>query len=436
LIGLALSPASGPATARVFDAMTAAAHGNTATSEARRTHLRRALRLILVSMLVGSQASAQDSGKLKTTGTVIIRVPDVDDNQGSRTQIGGMSAGGVATASPSRKVIEKLLLTAHDERRAVPQAAGVVQMTRNFPDLDLVQSLDLFGETKLVGLLSFEAAKQDATTRELGFDSDTASAYGGFSFSLGRSGVLGLGAEISRVSGTLTDGNNPAFMRYRVDGGEFDSNSFAPSVYYSTSIADRAYLQLWSSYEFFDMDGSKHGAVLAKRVIGSDARFSVDGRELTLGAQTIFGLDAGMFAISPQLSLEFARQWTDASTEIWEPVPVEVRFDSDQSSSLQSAAGISAATSIAWRRITFQPRVTLDWIHEFLDGARTIDGRIDGRPIQFMTDAPDRDWLELSGEVSVSLANGVNAALAAEVELDHRNYRRATLYGGISIPLY
>jgi hypothetical protein len=68
LIGLALSPASGPATARELDAMaTAAAHGGTATSEAGRTHLRRALGSIIVTMLVGSQASAQDAGKAKTT---------------------------------------------------------------------------------------------------------------------------------------------------------------------------------------------------------------------------------------------------------------------------------------------------------------------------------------------------------------------------------
>ena len=100
-----------------------------------------------------------------------------------------------------------------------------------------------------------------------------------------------------------------------------------------------------------------------------------------------------------------------------------------------STKDASVATAIAWRGMTVQPYVALDWVHEYLDDARTIEASIDGRRIEFETDPPDRDWFELSAEVSFALANGVNASLAAEVEIDHRNSQRTSLYGGISIPL-
>jgi outer membrane autotransporter protein len=398
--------------------------------------------MFLVTILIGCQASAQGTSR---EGVSFCRLgvcgPDGKPDSGAgASQLGGVSAGGVAASSPSRGVIEKLLLSVREDEPAAPPVAEAHQMTRNLPDLDMVQSLALFGSTRLVGLLSYEAARQDATARELGFDSDTLSGYGGVSFALGRSAVLGLGAEISRQSGTLSgDGaGGRSFLTYRVSGGEFDVNTFAPSIYYSTGIFDRGYVQLWSSYAFIETDGSKPGSVRSAGLLdgfGRKAGFSVDGREFTLGAQTMYGLDAGRFAISPQLGLEFVRQWSDAFTEAWEPGPVEVRFDSDQASSLQSGVGLSVATALAWRGMTVQPYVALDWIHEYLDDARTIDARVDSRPIAFRTDAPDRDWFELSAEVSFALANGVNASLATDVEIDHRNFQRTSLYGGISIPL-
>ena len=403
----------------------------------------------LLTIVIGGPASAQDARK---DPNFCICDRDDEPDLGASGQLGGVSAGGVAASSPSRGVIEKLLLSVReDEPAAAPASAGALQMTRDLPDLGLVQSLALFGSTKLVGLLSYEAARQDATARELGFDSDTLSGYGGVSFALGRNAVLGLGAEVSRQSGTLSGlgAYGVGITQYKVSGGEFDANTFAPSIYFSMGILDRGYVQLWSAYKFIETDGSKHGDVFAgfrpvfagSRSVfagsgsGSEAEFSVDGSELTLGAETMYGFYAGRFAISPQLGLEFVRQRSDAFTETWEPGQVEVRFDSDQASSLQSGVGFSVATAIAWRGMTVQPYVALDWIHEYLDDARTIEASIDGRPIEFQTDAPDRDWLELSAEVSFALANGANASLAAQVEIDHRNYQRTSLYGGISIPL-
>jgi outer membrane autotransporter protein len=339
-----------------------------------------------------------------------------------------VSAGGVAAASPSRRVIEKLLLSARDEEAPAPTSVPVSQMTRDLPELDLVQSLNLFGSTKAVGLLNYESATRDASAREVGFDSDAVSAYGGVSFALGRDAILGVGAEVTRRSGTLSgflDGT------YAVLDGDFDATTLAPSIYYSTGILGRGYLQIWSAYAFVKTDGSKQGFVGG----GTEAQSSVDGRELSLGAQTIFELDAGRLGLSPQLGLEYVRQWTDGFAETWVPGPIEVRFDSDERSSLQSALGLGVATAFRWRGATVQPYVALDWIHEFLDDARTISATIDGTPIEFQTDQPDGDWFELSAEMSFALPNGINASVAAEIELDHRFYERAALFGGVSIPL-
>ena len=109
---------------------------------------------------------------------------------------------------------------------------------------------------------------------------------------------LGLGAEIGRQNGTLA-GLDPETgvvgLIYEVFGGEFNTSTYAPSIYYSIGIRDQGYIQLWGSYEFIQTDGYKRGMVASTFGGGNRADFSVDSRELTLGAQTMYGLDAGRF---------------------------------------------------------------------------------------------------------------------------------------------
>jgi outer membrane autotransporter protein len=175
------------------------------------------------------------------------------------------------------------------------------------------------------------------------------------------------------------------------------------------------------------------GIVATTDVFGGEAQSSVDSRQLSLGAQAIVDFEARGLLISPQAGLEFVRQWSDAFTETWDTV--EVRFEKDDASSLQSAVGVGVSTTVTWLGVAVQPYLALDWIHEYLDDARTINASIEGIPIQLQTDEPDRDWLELSGEVSFALAGGINATVAAQIELDHRYYERFSVFGGISIPL-
>jgi uncharacterized protein YhjY with autotransporter beta-barrel domain len=350
----------------------------------------------------------------------------------------GLSAGGVAVSSPSRRAIEKLLLSER-EREDTQMRAGAhtYQMTRDLDDFDLVRALGLAGSSKLVGLLSYEAIRRDATARELGYDSDIVSGYGGVSVSLGANSAFGIGTEISRWSGRLRSQNLPscpnALLTYAVSGGEFDEYALAPSIYFSTGILDRVFLEAWTSYAFSRTDVSKEGRVIAFSGGGQSASSSLDSRELSLGAQAIFDFDVGQYQVSPQASLEFVRQWSDANIEEWEAV--EVRFDKSDVSSLQSGLGAGVSTIINWRGATLQPYLALVWIHEFLDDAHTIQATIGGLPIEFNADDPDLDWVELSGELSFALPNGMNAFVAAQADLDHRFYERTSIYAAISIPL-
>jgi hypothetical protein len=353
-----------------------------------------------------------------------------------------VSAGGVAASSPSRRIIEKLLLSAGDKEAAtlVPTLAPAFQMTREIQELDLLQGLALVGETRLVGLLSFDTISRNATEREAGFDSNMVSGYGGVSFSIGDNSVLGLGVDISQWSGNLYGNVLPTelvALEYNIANGTFEENGFGPVAYFSTNFLDVGFFQAWTSYEFIEAKASKEGLVGIPVSPGLETQSAVDSRELSLGAQTIFGFGLARYQVSPEIGLEFVRRWTDAFTETWEPGSVVIQFDKEDRTSLQSGVGVGIATVVQWRNMKVQPYFALDWIHEFLDPARTIRATFSGfdTPFEFRTDEPDRDWFELSGEVSFELAGRIFASLAAQVELDHRYYDRASIYGGISIPL-
>jgi outer membrane autotransporter protein len=382
--------------------------------------------MYLVPILIGCQASA-----------LVFEAPEEPEVPSIP---GGVSAGGVVASSPSRRVIEKLLLSAREENAT--SGAQAFQMTRDFEELDLVRSLGLVGETALLGLLSFEAISRDATQREVGFDSLSISGYGGISFALGANVTVGVGIELSHWSGDFVQGPGPESY-----GGDFFSNGFGPVAYVSVDIFERGFIQAWASYEFEKIEQSKNGLF----IIGnpSKAEASIDGRELNLGAGSIFYVDAGRFVLSPELGLDFVRQRSDQFTETWEEIApvggppsfVEQRFEDDERTSLQSALGLGISTTVQWRDLRLEPYIALGWVHEFLDDARTIRAsRIDATggdlgTFPSKTDDPDRDWFELSGEVSFEMANGINASLAAQIELDHRFYDRASIFGGISIPL-
>jgi outer membrane autotransporter protein len=179
-----------------------------------------------------------------------------------------------------------------------------------------------------------------------------------------------------------------------------------------------------------EIDSTNRGLVISPVSIfnpgepccGTETDASVDGRELSVGGQAILDFESGAYQISPAVGLEYVGQWYDAFTENWDGV--EVRFDKDEATSLQSAMGVGISTIIPWRGIAVRPYVALDWIHEYLADARTVSATVKDTPIEFPTDEPDRDWFEL-----------FNASLAAQFELDHRFYERTTLFGGISIPL-
>ncbi|KAA1057738.1 hypothetical protein FH063_001906 [Azospirillum argentinense] len=233
-----------------------------------------------------------------------------------------------------------------------------------------------------------------------------------------RIGGFLLGADHSYENG-VSGGVALGYLRNRVtsrDGlGKADVDSYQATLYGSWSLrgtADSPFVEGAIGYGYANYDASR-GIAFGTR--GQGASGSADGHdvsvEIAAGHRMAFaGSDSAW--IEPRAGLRFDRITREAFRESGGGVALDV--EAAGWTSLRSAVGVRAGTSVTvggWRLL---PDAALAWEHDFADATASTTNRLGG--VAFTADAskPGRDALVIGAGLGVALDDRLTATIGVQ----------------------
>lgn len=233
-----------------------------------------------------------------------------------------------------------------------------------------------------------------------------------------RIGGFLLGADHSYENG-VSGGVALGYLRNRVtsrDGlGKADVDSYQATLYGSWSLrgtADSPYVEGAVGYGYANYDASRG---IAFGTLGQGAGGSADGHdvsvEIAAGHRMAFaGSDSAW--IEPRAGLRFDRITREAFRESGGGVALDV--EAAGWTSLRSALGVRAGTSVTvggWRLL---PNAALAWEHDFADATASTTNRLGG--VAFTADAskPGRDALVIGAGLGVALDDRLTATIGVQ----------------------
>ncbi len=276
----------------------------------------------------------------------------------------------------------------------------------------------------LNGSLGF--GSQNAAAGETGYDFDSQSVTLGTDYLFQPDLVAGIAAGIN-FSGS--DFNSHA--------GKLDADGFDFSVYGSWYPTDAFYLDLIGSFGFTDYE-------LARRIQGEGDVASITARSDTNGQQWQFGLSSGYtwqrqnFSATPYASLSYRHANVDGYTEKGADTTFLVSLEDQSIDSLQTSLGLQANLAIGSRVAVFLPLIGIEWLHEYKDNARRLQGQsllYDNEDGQFVitTASPDRNFWSGRIGLSAQFAQARSAFLVYERLFAREEFSRNLITAGLRL---
>jgi len=218
---------------------------------------------------------------------------------------------------------------------------------------------------------------------------------------------------------------NYAHWRGEQINGGFETDSYGPTVFASLFPWQGFFADL--SFQYTRKDGSsrnqrnytRNSTLYGGAISGSPGADQYEGNFSTGYDYAIGGLTIG-----PRATVRYRHANMDAYTEHGGS-GLELRFQEDKLSSLQSSIGAQASFAISTGWGVLVPQINADWTHEYGNGQRSIFVQFaqDNRPVPttfgFQTDKPDRDFFHLGTGLVAVLPNGWQAFANFETLLGH-----------------
>ena len=282
----------------------------------------------------------------------------------------------------------------------------------------------------LVGRLGFfingnmGLGEKDGSSNELGFDFDTRGLTAGMDYRFTDQFIVG--AAVGYVN-NQTD--------FDVSRGEMDVDGTTLALYTTYYHDEASYLDAIISYGWNDFDNTRQMSFdLAGTPISAQTSGSTDGEELSISLGGGYDFNRGSLSYGPYARLNYISADIDAYTET-SSVGFEMGYGDQEVESLTSLLGGQLGYAISTSSGVFMPQARLEWVHEFNNDSRFIDGRfvyIDPQPtFSVATDDPDRNYFNLGLGVSATFGAGKSGYLYYETLLGQQDIQRHALAAGV-----
>lgn len=307
----------------------------------------------------------------------------------------------------------------------------------NLPPLADGASADAVAEY-LSGLGVFLAAKygwldRDRTEFEDGYDSDYYRITAGADYEFTEKMMAGIALEYYHRDGEFRN------------GGEFDNDSYGILGFMSMLPASNAFIDVFGRLVKNNYDRTRMASLIDTRVTTGETIPVAGG--LLDGSYDGNAYEAGLFAgydhairesiIGPHVGLKWNRMEFDGYSEKG-TTGLELRFNDDHETLLQSTVGVHALTVFRNDHGVFLPRIGLDWKHEFKNDQRDVEVSFVGdrrsKLFVYETEPPDRDFFEVNIGIAAALSNGIQPYLNYQGLFGHRFFDGHAVSVGLRVP--
>jgi len=245
---------------------------------------------------------------------------------------------------------------------------------------------------------------KNTTTRETGFDYNAYGLTGGMDFRLNNMVVMGVALGYGSTNAD-----------YKNSMGNMDMEGYSLSVfgtlykqdqYYIDAIVNLTRNNFDSSRTFIDPNGFAQTAV-------SDT----SGDVLTVGLGMGYEYNNNNVTIGPFARLNYTKVNIDAFSETGAG-PWSVQFDEQNINSFEAVVGMQASKTISKSWGVMVPQLRVELVHQFENESRIINSRFTGAVqngittnLLQTTDAPDRNYFNISLATSAQFSHGRSAYL-------------------------
>jgi outer membrane autotransporter protein len=255
---------------------------------------------------------------------------------------------------------------------------------------------------------------------EADFDSDRAG------FTVGLDSPMSWGLIGGALNYNFTNGE------FDHDGGDFQQNSFGGLLYGSYYPTDASFIDavIGLAGKGYELDRTvvAGGGILGKakgNTLGFEFQSSVSGG---------YDFSFDNFTIGPRVGIHYLR--TELSDFSEEGSPMALHYEDQTEDSLTSTLGFQGSVAISTSFGVVVPQVNAEYVHEFLNDRRTIHATdTAGTPINFVTDRPDRDYVNVGGGVVFVLPDGISPFLSYSAELANRFEEVHTVTAGVRLEM-
>jgi outer membrane autotransporter protein len=251
---------------------------------------------------------------------------------------------------------------------------------------------------------NYQDLDRDGTNFEDGYDSDLWGVMVGAEYMISDTLAAGLALNYTDWDGDFDS------------GGRFDKDIYGSIVYASFFPREGVFADLVLGYNRIDVSSKRRRDYRNERGQPFGGEVSGDPDDNQFSTSLSVGLDYPIrqFTVGPRLGLDFEYTDLDGYSESG-GTGLELNFEDDTETSLQSRLGLQASMAISTTFAVFLPQVRGDWVHEFADDQRSVsvrfvqDLRANPTSFSFENEKPDRDFFEINAGIVAVLPHDIQA---------------------------
>lgn len=308
--------------------------------------------------------------------TVLVGDAGIESNAGT---ISAHSRVSNLASSWQRKVVESRLGELSEKEE-----------TGNTPDSGGGSSADfLYGKWSLFTTARYVETERSETDLENGYDSDLAQVGLGFDYRFSEKLITG---SMLGYWSSSADFNNAT--------GHLDTDALSVMLYGIYMPNERAYMDAYLGYTNLDYSSARNISVPG---FESMTTGTTDGDQLLAGVAASYDCYYRPWTLVPGVKMSYAGTSIDGFSEDGGG-GFALSYDDQNIDSLITSLDVRVLYTKVFPWGSVMPQARFSYIHEFLNGARSVPSslsQLPGSTITIVTDSPDRNYYV--GEVGVSV---------------------------------
>ncbi|MEQ1638505.1 MAG: autotransporter outer membrane beta-barrel domain-containing protein [Methylococcales bacterium] len=273
----------------------------------------------------------------------------------------------------------------------------------------------------------FQTADKKQTGFEAGFNSENFGVTAGMDYRFLDDLVMGLAFGYDNTDTTMNRGNQQI-------------NAFTGMFYGNYNLPHDMFIDWAASYSDlgFDTQRTISYTRLNNTQFNGVVNGAPDANEYNLNAGFGKNFAFGAWLFTPRVRFDYIELNIDGYQEQGQGqnTGLELQYKSQVARSITSTAGVALAYAFSTPWGVLTPEVSFDWQHEFLNDATKIFGNLANvnNVLVARSNAPDRDYFNLSGSIVGTFAEGRSVFLSYESRLGQSTISSHLVQLGFRIP--